>query len=88
MFPNYDKESITIFNYELEALDEFEELDEFEALATSRFRFMKGSSSPKIPDAETEAEDSEEDSDEEFAPKVGGAVRGFAAPMRSRFMDS
>ena len=50
-----------------------------EEAAASRLRFIKGSSSPKIPEGASAPE---------AAPNVGGAVRGLAAPMRYRFIDS
>ena len=52
--------------------------EELEA-AASRLRFIKGSSSPKIPTGASAPD---------AAPNVGGAVRGLAAPIRSRFIDS
>ena len=47
------------------------------AAAAALFCFINGSSSPKIPVGASAA-----------GPKVGGAARGLAAPMRSRFIDS
>ena len=52
--------------------------EELEA-AASRLRFIKGSSSPKIPEGASAPA---------AGPNVGGAVRGLAAPIRSRFIDS